>query len=82
MVTGDDYLAIDANLGKGTPTPLAYAELKAEMVALHAVMFGDDYLTKLADVEANGFDVVPEPGTACLLAMGAAAMCRHRRRGA
>jgi len=62
MVTGDDYLAIDANLGKGTSTPFAWGELKQEMVAPHAAMFGEEYLTKLADMEANGFTTaVPEP---------------------
>jgi hypothetical protein len=67
MVTGDDYLAIDANLGKGTSTPFAWGELKQEMVALHAAMFGEEYLTKLADVEANGFTTCPR---ASLLQLG------------
>ena len=78
MVTGDDYLAIDANLGKGTPTPLAFAELKEEMVARHVAMFGESYLTKLAAVESGGFEVVPEPGGAVLLAM-TLAVARTRR---
>ena len=42
QTTGDDYVAIDANLGKGTANPLAFAELKEEMVALHAAMFGEE----------------------------------------
>ena len=80
-VTGDDYLTIDANLGKGTPTPLAWAELKQEMVALHASMFGDEYLVKLAQVEAEGFaSMVPEPSSALLLlAVPLLAVRRHRR---
>jgi hypothetical protein len=67
--TGDDYVAIDANLGKGTSDPLVYAELKAEMVALHAAMFGDAYLVKLAEAEANGFTTVPEPGAVALMGL-------------
>src|SRR5688572_8245570 len=55
QTTGDDYVAIDANLGKGTGNPLAYAELKKEMVALHAAMFGEEYLVQLAQAEAQGF---------------------------
>jgi hypothetical protein len=79
-VTGDDYLAIDANLGKGTPNPLALAELKADMVAQHVAMFGEEYLVKLADVEANGFEVVPEPGALSLIGLGAIGLLGRRRR--
>src|SRR5687768_3755545 len=68
VTTGDDYLAIDANLGKGTSDPLAFAELKEQMIALHAAMFGESYLTQLADIEANGFaSFVPEPAALGLL---------------
>ena len=81
-VTGDDYLAIDANLGKGTPTPLAFAALKEEMVAAHVAMFGEEYLVKLAEVEANGFEVVPEPGALSLLGLGAFGVLARRRRSA
>ena len=81
-VTGDDYLAIDANLGKGTPDPLAFAELKDAMVEQHVAMFGEEYLAKLADVEANGFEVVPEPGALSLLGLGAVGLLGRRRRRA
>jgi len=51
------------------------------MVALHAAMFGEEYLTKLADVEANGFTTaVPEPVSTRLLGLGSLAMMRPRRR--
>jgi autotransporter-associated beta strand protein len=79
-VTGDDYLAIDSNLGKGTPAPLAWAELKEEMVALHASMFGDEYLVKLAQVEASGFTVVPEPGAVAGVLLTCCLAGRRRRR--
>ena len=62
-MTSDDYVAIDVNLGKGSPTPLAFAELKAEMVALHTEMFGAAYVEKLRYAESHGFGatLVPEP---------------------
>ena len=80
--TGDDYLAIDANLGKGTANPLAFAELKEEMVAAHVAMFGEEYLVKLAQAEAEGFgaSVVPEPGALSLVGLGATALLGRRRR--
>jgi len=82
VVTGDDYLAIDANLGKGSPTPLAFAELKSEMVAKHVAMFGEEYLVKLAEVEANGVTTaVPEPGALSLVGLGAIGLLGRRRRG-
>jgi hypothetical protein len=67
VTTGDDYVAIDANLGKGTTNPLAYEALKAEMVALHVEMFGEQYLAKLAAAETGGFQIVPEPAGGLLL---------------
>ena len=70
-VTGDDYLAIDANLGKGTSNPLTFTEMKEEMVARHAAMFGEEYLVKLAAVEATGFTVVPEPSVLGLVGVAA-----------
>ena len=80
-VTGDDYLTIDANLGKGTPTPLAWAELKQEMVALHASMFGDEYLVKLAAVEANGVTTaVPEPAGAAIALLALPTLVARRKR--
>ena len=81
VTTGDDYLAIDANLGKGTSNPLAFAELKEEMVAAHVAMFGEEYLVKLAQVEAEGFGaVVPEPEALSLIGLGAIGLLRRRRR--
>jgi T5SS/PEP-CTERM-associated repeat protein len=79
--SGDDYVAIDSNLGKGTADPLAFAELKAEMVALHAERFGQDYLAALAQAEADGFgSLVPEPGSLGLLMLAIPALQRRRRR--
>ena len=81
LTTGDDYVAIDANLGKGTSNPLAYAELKAEMVALHAMMFGQGYVEKLAEVEADGFGATrPRAGGLTSLGLGAAGLLGRRRR--
>ena len=61
--------------------PLAFAGLKAEMVALHAAQFGEEYLAKLADVEANGITTaVPEPGALSLAALGAVGLLARRRR--
>jgi hypothetical protein len=82
VTTGDDYLAIDANLGKGTADPLAFAELKEEMVALHVAMFGEEYLVKLAQAEAEGFgaSVVPEPAAMSLIGLGAIGLLGRRRR--
>ena len=69
QVTTDDYVAVDLNLGKGSSDPLAFAETRNEMIALHAERFGADYLTKLAYAEAYGFAaLVPEPSCASLLA--------------
>jgi autotransporter-associated beta strand protein len=79
-VTGDDYVAIDANLGAGSADPLAFAELKAQMVALHAEQFGPAYLVMLAEAEANGFASVPEPSMGWTFA--AAALALRRRRAA
>ena len=78
-VTGDNYLAVDANLGKGSANPLAFAELKAEMVAQHAATFGEEYLVKLAAVEATGFDVVPEPGALTLVGFACSGLFVRRR---
>jgi hypothetical protein len=82
VTTGDDYVAIDANLGKGTTTPLAFAELKEEMVAAHVAMFGEEYLVKLAQAEAEGFGagVVPEPAALTLMGLGAIGLLNRRRR--
>lgn len=80
VTTGDDYVAIDANLGKGTSNPLAYAELKAEMVAQHVAMFGEEYFVKLAEVESNGFTVVPEPMSVTLLGIASVGTLRRRRK--
>jgi len=81
VTTGDDYLAIDANLGKGTADPLAFVELKEEMVALHAEMFGEAYLAKLAQVEAEGFsNFVPEPSAVGVVGVAAVTMLGRRRR--
>jgi len=81
VVTGDDYLAVDANLGKGTATPLTWAALKDEMAALHASMFGEPYLEKLADVEANGFaTAVPEPAAFSLVGLAAGAVAGRSRK--
>jgi hypothetical protein len=80
VTTGDDYVAIDANLGKGTSDPLAYAELKEEMVALRAAMFGDEYLVKLARAESNGFGAVPEPTGLGVVGLGAVGVLARRRR--
>jgi hypothetical protein len=80
-VSGDDYVAIDSNLGKGTADPAALAALKAEMIALHAEMFGETYLSRLAQAEAEGFGaLVPEPGMPALLGTAAALLARRRRR--
>ena len=82
IVTSDDYVAVDVNLGKGTTTPLELAELKSEMIALHTAMFGEEYVEKLAYAQANGFGatLVPEPSGLSVLAVGALAMRRRRRR--
>jgi hypothetical protein len=82
VTTGDDYVAIDANLGQGTTTPLAYAELKDEMVAAHVAMFGEEYLVLLAQAEAEGFgaSVVPEPTVISLVGLGALGLLGRRRR--
>ena len=45
-MTGDDYLSIDANLGKGTTNSLAYADDQSEMIALHAEQFGGESYIK------------------------------------
>jgi hypothetical protein len=80
VTTGDDYVAVDANLGKGTSNPLAYAELKAEMVELHRAMFGEEYLQKLADAEANGFVAFPEPKAFAVIALASLGTLRRRCR--
>jgi hypothetical protein len=77
-VSGDDYVAIDSNLGSGTPDPLAFAELKAEMVALHVEQFGEGYLEMLAAYEAGA--AVPEPGALSLIGLGALGLLGRRRR--
>jgi hypothetical protein len=81
VTTGDDYLAIDANLGKGTANPLAFAQLKEEMVALHAAMFGEEYLVKLAQAESERFgaSALPEPGTISLIGLAAVGLVRRGR---
>jgi GH25 family lysozyme M1 (1,4-beta-N-acetylmuramidase) len=79
IVSGDDYVAVDSNLGAGTEAAPELAALKAEMVALHVDMFGDDYLLKLADFEANGFAAVPEPGSIGLAAIASLTLLRRRR---
>ena len=45
-------------------------------------MFGEEYLVKLAEVEANGFEVVPEPGALSLIGVAAMSMLSRRRRRA
>jgi uncharacterized protein (TIGR03382 family) len=42
--------------------------------------FGEEYLVKLADVEARGFDVVPEPGALTLAGLTWAGLFVRRRR--
>jgi hypothetical protein len=45
-------------------------------------MFGEEYLVKLAEVEANGFTTaVPEPGAVSVLGMGIFGLLGRRRRG-
>ena len=79
LVTSDDYVAIDVNLGSGTGDPLAFAELKAEMVALHAAMFGEEYLAKVAAAEKYGFAAVPEPAGAASSVLFACGLLARRR---
>ena len=50
------------------------------MVALHAEMFGAEYLNMLAIAEADGFAAVPEAGAGAAL-FGAAGALAMRRRG-
>ena len=54
--------------------------MKEEMVARHAAMFGEEYLVKLAAVEATGFTVVPEPSVLGLVGVAALGIMRGRRR--
>lgn len=80
-VSGDDYVAIDANLGRGTANPVSYAELRAEMIALHAEMFGESYLAQLAVAEAEGFGaLVPEPAGIAATSVGMMMLLARRRR--
>ena len=53
-VTGDDYVAIDANLGKGTTDPSALAEMRAEMITIHAARYGKAAYVKLVEQAAKG----------------------------
>lgn len=80
VVSGDDYVAIDSNLGAGVEAAGDLAELKAEMVAIHTEMFGEEYLLKLAEFEAGGFAAVPEPSAGWLIATAALALRRRRAR--
>ena len=80
-VTSDDYVAVDVNLGKGTSNPLALAELKTEMIALHTAMFGASYVEKLAYAESHGFGatLVPEPSCAAGVIFLSWQIARRRR---
>jgi hypothetical protein len=84
VVTTDDYVVVDLNLGKGTDNPLAYAEERAEMIALHTEMFGQSYVEKLAYAQEHGWVAasVPEPGALGLVGMGAMGLLSRRRRRA
>jgi len=52
------------------------------MVAAHVAMFGEEYLVKLAAVEAEGFgaSVVPEPAMFGVIGASAVALLARRRR--
>ena len=54
IVSGDDYLAIDANLGKGTVNPLAFADGQDAMIEIHAAQFGGDSYVKAVEQAAKG----------------------------
>jgi autotransporter-associated beta strand protein len=82
VVTTDDYVVVDLNLGKGTDDPLAYADERAAMIALHTEMFGQSYVEKLTYASENGWVAasVPEPGAMSLVGLGAMAMLGRRKR--
>jgi hypothetical protein len=82
VVTTDDYVVIDLNLGSGTDDPLAFAEEQAAMIALHAEMFGQSYLDRLAYAQENGFQLIPEPAGAAALFAAATLLMQPRRRRA
>ena len=82
VVTTDDYVVVDLNLGQGTSNPLAYAEEQAAMIALHTEMFGQSFVEKLAYALEHGWVAasVPEPGALSLVGLAIAVAGGTRRR--
>jgi len=77
VVNADDYMALKRNMGTSTSATLAMGNFDTD----DDVDFDDlQLLIGNYDAVSGGAPAVPEPATLCLLAVGAMAVIRRRRR--